>query len=345
MNEFKRSSRICVIGSANVDLTFRTPRLPLPGETLAGRSLHQGMGGKGANQAVAAARLGAQVTFVARVGNDVFGDQAIHGYQADGIDTSFVQKDANLPTGTAAILVDDHAENCIIVVAGANDGLTATDIQAAASFIEQADLVLCQMETPIEASLAAMRIARAAGVTTVLTPAPVGCVTDELLELCDVCVPNMTEIAVLADCPQTTTKPADTERVGPSPEIQAPEIQAPEIPSREVQTLEGFDDAIGAAQRLRGRGVQQVVLTMGSRGALVLDDTGPTHLPAISVAAVDTTGAGDAFTAALAVSLADGLELRDAAGIARIVAAISVTRIGTQTSFPTSDELTPWISK
>ncbi len=333
------SRKICVVGSANVDLTFRTPRLPLPGETLAGRSLHQGMGGKGANQAVAAARLGAQVAFVARVGNDAFGTQALLGYQAGGIDTSFVQRDANLPTGTAAILVDDHAENCIIVVAGANAALTPDDIRAASSVIEQADLVRCQLETPIGATLEAFRIARAAGSLTVLTPAPVAFVTDELLALCDVCVPNMTEIAALSGCPDPVAKLVKSfcGQHESQPKVLAT-FATNERP-------ESYDDAVHAAILLRERGVKRVVLTMGNKGALVMDDTGATHIPAMKVKAVDTTGAGDAFTAALAVSLADGLDIREAACRASIVAAISVTRIGTQTAFPSLDEVNKWTSE
>src|SRR5688572_26471604 len=190
--------RICVVGSANVDLTFRTPRLPRPGETLAGHSLHVGMGGKGANQAVAAARLGAKVTFVARVGSDQFATEAIQRYQAEGIDTAFVRQDADRPTGTAAIVVDDEAENAIIIVAGANAGLTSDDVRQASSAIENADAVLCQLETPLDATLEAFRLARAAGVLTVLTPAPAMDLPDELLGLCDLCVPNQTEMKLLA---------------------------------------------------------------------------------------------------------------------------------------------------
>ena len=156
-----RPCRICVVGSANVDLTFRTPRFPKPGETLTGHALHQGMGGKGANQAVAAARLGADVTFVACVGSDSFGAEAIRQFQAEGIHTEFVRQDASQPTGTAAIVVDDHAENCIIVVPGANAGLTSSDVRRAASAIQQPDVVVCQLETPLEATLEAFRIARA----------------------------------------------------------------------------------------------------------------------------------------------------------------------------------------
>lgn len=300
-------TRVSVVGSANVDLTFRTPRLPVPGETIAGRSLHQGMGGKGANQAVVAARLGAEVNFIARVGNDTFATQAIDAYKADGIDTTYIKRDADQPTGTAAILVDDDAENCIIVVAGANGRLSPDDILAASSVIERSEVVLCQLETPVETAMAAFRLARESNTLTVLTPAPVESVTSELLSLCDVCVPNKTEIAAMVNHP-----------------------------------VANKEEAIRAAELLRERGVKRVALTMGGDGVLVLDESGPTHLAATEVEAVDTTGAGDAFAAALAVSLADGSSLADAARHASLVAAISVTRLGTQASYPSLEEVNDW---
>jgi ribokinase len=305
MTEDKRTRpRICVVGSANVDLTFRAPRLPVPGETLAARSLHQGMGGKGANQAVAAARLGAQVALIARVGGDAYGREAVLAYESEGIDASFIQRAEDQPTGTAAILVDDAAENCIIVVAGANAELTSDDVKAAGSAIEQSAVVLCQLETPTESAVEAFRLARSASALTILTPAPAEYVTDELLALCDVCVPNKAEISEITG-----------------------------------HAVENAADALRAAQRLRGRGVRRVALTMGSDGVLLLDDSGSAHIAAMPVEAVDTTGAGDAFTAALAVSLADGLDFDDAARRAVVVSGISVTRTGTQTSFPTLEEL------
>lgn len=291
--------RICVIGSANIDLTFRTPRFPQPGETLTGHALHQGMGGKGANQAVAAARLGADVTFVACVGSDSFGAEAIRQYQSEGIRTEFVRQDTSQPTGTAAIIVDDNAENCIIVVPGANAGLTAEDVRRASSAIQQADAVVCQLETPHEVTLEAFRIARAAGRLTILTPAPVMELPDELLSLCDLCVPNRTEIEVL---------------VG--------------------RAVNNHDDAHAAANSLMSRGVKTVVLTMGGSGAFIVNETETLHIPIVKVDAVDTTGAGDAFTAALGVSLAEGMSLQEAARRASMVAAITVTRIGTQAAFP-----------
>jgi ribokinase len=296
--------RICVVGSANVDLTFCTPRLPRAGETLAGHALHVGMGGKGANQAVAAARLGAEVAFVACVGHDSFGNEAVSRYRAEGIDTSFVRQDESRPTGAAAIVVDDAAENCIIVVAGANAGLTPDDVRRASPALRQANAVLCQLETPLETTVEAFRTARAAGRLTVLTPSPVRAFPDELLRLTDLCVLNATEMAFLAGRP-----------------------------------VDGPDDAHSAAAVLRTLGVKAVALTMGDRGAFLLDDTGAAHVPAVAVEAVDTTGAGDAFTAALAVSLAEGLNLRDAAERASVVAAITVTRLGAQSAFPCRDEV------
>lgn len=299
-----RICRICVVGSANVDLTFRTPRLPKPGETLAGHSLHVGMGGKGANQAVAAARLGAQVAFVARVGNDTFAAEAIRRYQAEGLDTAFVGRDTNRPTGTAAIVVDDEAENCIVIVAGANAVLTPQDVREASRAIQKADAVLCQLETPLDATLEAFRLARAARALTVLTPAPVMDLPDELLRLCDLCVPNKTEMELLV------TYPVDND-----------------------------GDAHSAAKLLRARGVKTVAVTMGDRGAFLLDEAGAMHIPAVHVEAVDPTGAGDGFTAALAVSVAEGLTLREAARRASVVAALTVTRMGTQTAFPSLAEV------
>jgi ribokinase len=301
--------RICVVGSANVDLTFRTPKLPRPGETLAGHAFHLGMGGKGANQAVAAVRLGAKVSLVANVGHDSFGHKAISHYRAAGIDTTFVRIDQQRPTGTAVVIVDDQAENCIIVVAGANGSLSPEDVREAASTIRDAALLLCQLETPLDATLEAFRLARAGGVRTVLTPPPATDLPEELFRLCDFCVPNESEVELLT--------------------------------GRKVKNLA---DAESAARELRNRGVRTVVVTMGVQGALLFDGNGATHVPAVTVEAVDPTGAGDAFTAALAVSLAEGHLLQDAARRASVVAALTVTRIGTQAAFPLRAEVEEWLA-
>jgi ribokinase len=296
--------RICVVGSANVDLTFRTPRLPTPGETIAGHVFHLGMGGKGANQAVAAARLGAEVALIARVGNDSFGQEAIRHYRAEGLDVTFIRQDAECPTGTAAIVVDDAAANCIIIVAGANAKLSPEDVRDASAVIQNADILLCQLETPLETTLEAFRLARAAGVRTVLTPAPATALPDSLLHLCDLCVPNQTEMEQL---------------IG--------------------RRIDSPGDAQAAAGVLRERGVKTVVVTLGDRGALLSDAEGATHISAVEVAAVDPTGAGDAFTAALAVGLAEGLSLHEAAQRASLVGALTATRIGTQAAFPSLAEV------
>jgi ribokinase len=300
--------RICVIGSANADLTFRTSRLPRPGETFAGHSFHLGFGGKGANQAVAAARLGAKVSLVARVGDDAFGRESLRRFWAEGLDTAFVRADANRPTGTAAIVVDDSAQNCILIVAGANAGLAPADVREAIAAVQQANVLLCQLEVPLDTTLEALRLAHAAGVRKVLTPAPAAELTEEFFELCDLCVPNETEAELLT--------------------------------GREVKD---FGDAEGAAVELRRRGVRSVVVTLGERGALLVDDEGISHVPAVPVRAVDPTGAGDAFTAALAVFWAEGIGLREAARRASAVAALTVTRSGTQAAFPTQAEVQDWL--
>jgi ribokinase len=295
--------RICVVGSANVDLTFRTPRLPRPGETLAGHAFHLGFGGKGANQAVMAARLGARVHLVARLGNDFFGQESLRHYRAQGLDTTHVHVDGERPTGVAGIVVDDEAQNCILVVSGANGGLSAREVQAATAAIQAAQVLLCQLEIPLDATLEAFRLARAAAVRTVLNPAPAAALPDELLRLCDLCVPNETEIEVLTSCGGG---------------------------SRE-EVAEG-------ARELRERGARSVIVTRGERGALVLDGNGVTDIPAVRVHAVDPTGAGDAFVASVAVFWAEGMSLREAARRAATVAALTVTRPGAQTAFPTRVE-------
>jgi len=299
-----RVPRICVVGSVNVDLTFRAPRLPRAGETLSGNLFHLGMGGKGANQAVAAARLGAKVSLVARVGNDTFGKEALRRFGADSIDTDAVGIDEQRPTGTAGIVVDDAAENCIIVVAGANAGLSAQDVRTASPSIQNSEALLCQLETPLEATLEAFRLARSAGVRTVLTPAPAQALPQDLFHLSDLCIPNETEVEFLT--------------------------------GRKVATIA---DAEVAARQLHERGIAAVLVTLGSRGALLLENDQATHIPAIEVSAVDPTGAGDAFAAATAVFWSEGMSLENAVRRANLVASLTVTRLGTQTAFPFRGEL------
>lgn len=306
MNSLMASSapRICVVGSANVDLTFRTPRLPRPGETVAGREMHVGFGGKGANQAVAAARLGARVSFVARVGDDPFGADYLRRLAAEGLDTTHVRPTANCVTGSAAILVDDAAENCIVVAPGANGRITPDDIRSASDAIAGAVALLCQLEVPLETTLEAFRVAHAAGVRTVLNPAPAAELPAELLRFSNLVVLNETE----------------------------------------AELLTGRSDVDGAAAELRSRGPHAVVVTLGENGARIVDEGGATTIGAFRVQALDTTGAGDAFTAALAVGWARGQPLRHAARIAAAAAALTVTRLGTQAAFPTETEVGEFIA-
>jgi ribokinase len=296
--------RICVVGSANVDLTFRSPRLPRPGETLTGNGFHQDFGGKGANQAVAAARLGARVSLVARVGDDALGRETLRHYHDEGLDITHVRVDAGRPTGVAAIVVDDRAENAIVVVPGANGELSAADVREAAPAITAAAVVLCQFEVPLEATREAFRLARAAGVRTVLTPAPAQALPAELFQLCDVCVPNETEAELLTG-----------------------------------KRVTDLHEAESAARQLLLLGPRVVIVTLGEMGALIADADGMEHIQAVPVRALDTTGAGDAFAAALAVFWAEGLTLREAARRASRVAALSVTRPGAQSAFPRRAEI------
>jgi ribokinase len=295
---------VCVVGSANIDLTFRIARLPRPGETLAGSAFHLGHGGKGANQAVAAARLGAHVTFVGRAGNDLFGQRISENLAAHGIDTTHLIVDADRPSGVASITVDDQAQNCIVVVPGANHGLSPQDIHRAAAAIRSARVLLCQLEVPLAAVHEACRIARDAGVRTILNPAPAAALPEELLRLIDLCVPNQTELE------QLTGQPAKT-----------------------------LGQATEAACSLLGRGPSHVLVTLGERGALVVDDRSTQAYPAPRVTAVDTSGAGDAFVGALGVFLAEKLPLAEAVRQAQAVAALSVTQLGTQTALPTREQL------
>jgi ribokinase len=294
---------VCVVGSSNVDLTFRTPRLPRPGETLAGSLFHFGYGGKGGNQAVMAARLGAQVSLVTRVGRDPFGRQLVNHYREEGVDVLCVLHDPTRNTGTAAIIVDDHAQNCIIVVPGANELLSPDDVRGAADVVRRADVVVCQLEVPLAAVQEAFEIAKAQGVRTILNPAPAVQLPYGLLRLTDLCVPNETELENLTGRP-----------VG------------------------NIAQAIEAARALREQGAETVLVTLGEQGALLVCDDRVAHFPAAAAQAVDPTGAGDAFVGSLAVFLAEGRGLDEAIRMANRVAAFTVTRHGTQSAFPSNSE-------
>jgi ribokinase len=291
--------KICVVGSSNIDLISRVPRLPKLGETIVGHSFHMGYGGKGANQAVMAARLGAQVTMVTKVGRDVFGEGTRRNYQEQGIPTTYIMDDERF-SGVAPIFVDDSAQNFIVTVPGANLGLSPTDARNAASVIQSADVLICQLEVPVETTLEAFRVAKAKGVRTILNPAPAAPLPDELLRLTDLCVPNETEAEALTG-----------------------------------QAVATAADAGKAAQALMKRGPATVIITLGDRGSLLAEARATELIPPVQVTAVDPTGAGDAYIGSLAVFLGEGRPMRDAVRRANAVAALSVTRVGTQVSFPT----------
>lgn len=295
--------RIAVVGSSNSDLVVRASRLPQPGETILGGEFAWHPGGKGANQAVAAARLGADVAFVARIGRDQFGERAMAGFRAEGVCTDFVTTDSGAPSGVALIGIDSSTgENAILVAPGANSRLSEGDVDAAAEAIRAADVLICQLETPLAAVAAALAIARDAGIVTILNPAPAANLPETILRNVSVLTPNQSEAALLAG--QPTLSPAL------------------------------------AAALLRKRGVDSVVLTLGAAGALVSDSSGEYFIrPVAARSVVDTTAAGDCFTAALAVALAEGRALGDAAYFANAAASLSVEREGAQPSLPTRAEV------
>jgi ribokinase len=291
---------ICVVGSANLDLNTYVERFPAPGETIHARHFTTCYGGKGANQAVMAARLGGQVSLVARVGRDLFGPDMTEHFRAEGIDTRFVTATHGTSTGTAVITIDAAGRNTILVTPGANGLLTAADVEAARSAIESARVLVCQQEVPTDANLAAMRIAANAGVPVVFNPAPVGDgIPAEVYQLATVLCPNEHEAAMLTGLPVGTPEEAEL-----------------------------------AAKKLLERGSRNVVVTLGGRGCLVATPERMTVLPAAPAQAVDTTGAGDAFIGGLAFFLARGDDLTYAARCANQIAAISVQSPGAQTSFP-----------
>ena len=293
--------KIVIVGSSNTDMVVRTEHLPLRGETVLGEKFIMTAGGKGANQAVAAARLGAEVTFVARLGRDMFSDTALAGLQAEGINTAYIVRDDEEVSGVALIVVDKNAENIIAVAPGANGRLSPADVVAAEPAIEAADCVLLQLEIPLEAVRAAIELAQRHKVRVILNPAPAKELSDDLLRRVDVLTPNENEAAKLAG--------VDLD------------------PARDALTV------------LAARGLSSIIMTCGARGCAVLVDTERDHVPGFHVEAVDTTGAGDGFNGALAVALARGLKMIDAVRYANAAAALAVTRFGAQTSMPTDEEV------
>lgn len=297
---------VAVLGIFVADLAFKAPRLPVLGETILGQGFASGPGGKGSNQAIAAARAGAAVRLITRIGRDTFGDMAQRAWAADGVDISAVQSDAELPTGAAFIFVSTATgDNAIIVESGAAARLSPADVAAAAAAIAGSLVFVTQFEQPVETALAGLRLARRHGVVTVLNPAPAVPVDPAIYGLCDFVTPNETEAATL------TGRPVETEA-----------------------------DALEAARALVALGARNAVITLGEKGALLHGEAGTAMVPACRVErVVDTTGAGDAFNGGFAVALAEGRSPLDAVRFANATAALSVQKPGTAPSMPNRAEI------
>ena len=295
---------ILVVGSSNTDMIIKVERIPKPGETILGGEFASAAGGKGANQAVGAARAGGAVAFIARVGQDMFGDKAIAGFIADGINVEYVMRDPTNPSGVALIFVGQNGENSIAVASGANAKLTPADLRKARSAFGKSSVVVLQLETPLETVKVAAELAATAGARVILNPAPARPLPDDLLRRVFLLTPNESEAELLTGLGVTN------------------------------------ETAVAkAADALLARGVQNVIITLGARGAFVAGKEGRGLVKGFKVKPVDTTAAGDVFNGTLAVALAEGKTLLEAARFASAAAAISVTRLGAQTSAPTRDEI------
>ncbi|KIG11392.1 ribokinase [Caballeronia concitans] len=300
--------RVTVVGSLNMDLVARAPRLPMPGETLAGHTFAQVPGGKGGNQAVAAARLGAQVAMIGCVGQDANGATLRASLEAEGIDCAALATSEHAPTGVALIIVDDASQNAIVIVAGSNAEVTPASIDAQEAMLARADVIVCQLETPPETVRAALAAGRRLGRTTILNPAPAAnALPGDWFALIDYLIPNELEAATLTGMAIATP-----------------------------------DDARRAAHALKARGARNVVITLGGQGvfALLDGDVDGKHLPSPKVDAVDTTAAGDTFIGGFAAELARGSAVADAIAFGQRAAAIAVTREGAQPSIPHRAEVT-----
>ena len=299
------TARITIVGSLNMDLVIRSPRIPQPGETIIGSEFQTVPGGKGANQAVAAARQGGQVTMVGRVGEDTFADALLENLASAEIDATYVHRDKQAASGVALIVVDDHGENIIVVASGANMRMTEKDVEAAEAAIAESDVLLLQLEVPLPVVKRAAQIAQSHSVTVVLNPAPARELPPDLLASVDVLVPNESEAALLTGLP-----------VGSQSELEK------------------------AASKILNLGVRSVVITLGKRGAFLASaDYKSKIYEAYSVQPVDTTAAGDAFVAGLAVNYGAGKSLPDAIRWGNAAGAVAALRFGAQTSLPKWNEV------
>ncbi|MCD8165976.1 MAG: ribokinase [Bacteroides sp.] len=299
-----KQQKILVVGSSNTDMVIQTDHLPRPGETVIGGQFFMNPGGKGANQAVAIARLGGNITFVCKTGSDIFGHQAHQLFEEEGINTSFVFSDSKNPSGVALITVDSKAENCIAVASGANMQLLPADLQRATEAIEEADSILMQLEIPIETVEYVAHTANARGEKVILNPAPAQPLSEELLRDLYLITPNETEAEMISGIPITDD-----------------------------------ESAILAARKISALGVDNVVITLGARGALVYNQEICRFVDGYKVKAVDTTAAGDIFNGALLVGLMENRSLIDSVCFTCKTSAIAVTRVGAQSSAPYRNEV------
>ena len=297
-------NRILVIGSSNTDMVIKTEKMPVPGETILGGTFLMNPGGKGANQAVAAARLGGNVTFITKRGDDLFGKQAVGLFMREGIDIRYVVKDPELPSGVALITVDSSGENSIVVAPGSNGNLQPEDIPDKVFNAEKYRILLLQLEIPVLTVEFSVKNACEKGIKVILNPAPAQKLSDELLACTWLITPNETEAEILTGIHINNNSTAEE-----------------------------------AALSLQKKGVKNVIITLGASGAFIKSAEFTGMVPGIKVEAVDTTAAGDVFNGALSVALAEGIELKDAVIFANKAASISVTRMGAQASAPYRNEI------
>ena len=302
--------KIVVIGSLNMDLVGCASRIPVVGETITGHTYLSEPGGKGANQAYAAAKLGGRVAILGRVGSDDFGRQMRSNLESDGCDVRALLAVPGVSSGIALIFVADTGQNSIVIVPGANGRLSADDVEASDEHLEGAAIILLQLENPLPTVLAAARAGRRVGARVVLDPAPACEVPEALFEYCDIITPNETEAAILAGLPPANLNP---------------------------------DQAAEIARKLQARKAKTVIVKLGEQGCMLVD-SGAQLLRAPAVRAVDTTAAGDVFNGALAVALSEGLDLATACRFANAAAALSVTRLGTQVASPARAEVDEFLA-
>ncbi len=301
---------IVVIGSSNTDMVIKVPRIPRPGETILGGTFIMAAGGKGANQAVAASKLGGNVTFIARVGKDIFGKQALQDFNAYGINTKYIIEDDSRPSGVALIFVDSKGENTIAVASGANSALQDHDLLCIRKVIQKSDVLLMQLEIPLQTVQYAVELASESDTKVILNPAPAQALPDSLLCKIDMLTPNESEAQILTGIEVKDEKSAKA-----------------------------------AAVHLRGKGVSNVIVTMGAKGSMLVTDEGARLIPTKKVEPLDTTAAGDAFNGALAYFLGNHEPLIKAVHYANMVGALSVTKMGAQPSMPSFQEFQKFINE